>query len=434
MFKRSRRNLARWFTLSMGMILVVIAGVIYYQKVVEQLEAIDSLLYKKAKVMASSIQCEDFQKENRIDLSNVPLLGNNPPPPDTEVVFARWYDASGNLKQFFGLLPQEKLDKLSEFETVKIIDTTSNSGALSSSEVVWLRQITLPIYHQRQIIGYLQMAIPMIASYLLLQEFLLHLILIVIMALIITSVTGWFLGGLAMQPIRESYQQLQRFTANASHELRTPLAAVLSNAQVGLLAPMDNAASKHQRLQKIVEITKSMNALVGNLLLLARRTGNLSSESLQDIDLTYLLTKLLDSQTTIANAKHLILKSDLPSQPVIVRGDPDLLSQVVTNLLSNACKYTPAGGTINLRLQTHFRFCTIEVEDNGVGIAAADLPHIFERFYRVDKERSRSTGSFGLGLAIALAIVEAHNGHLSVRSQVGKGSVFKIELPLKSVN
>jgi signal transduction histidine kinase len=434
MFKRSRRNLARWFTLSMGMILVVIAGLIYYQKAVDQLEAIDSLLYKKAKVMASSIQCEDFQTQKRIDLSNVPLLGNNPPPPDTEVVSARWYDASGNLKQFFGLLPKENLDKLSEFETVKIIDITNNSEAFSSSEVVWLRQITLPIYHQRQIIGYLQMAIPMIATQQLLKEFLLHLILIVIMALIITSVTGWFLGGLAMQPIRESYQQLQRFTANASHELRTPLAAVLSNAQVGLLAPMDNAASKHQRLQKIVEITKSMNALVGNLLLLARRTGNLAPESLQNIDLTYLLKKLVDSQIATANAKDLILKSDLPSQPVIIRGDPDLLCQVVTNLLSNACKYTPAGGTINLRLKTHFRFCTIQVEDNGVGIAAADLPHIFERFYRVDKERSHSTGSFGLGLAIALAIVEAHNGHLTVRSQVGKGSVFQIELPLKSVN
>jgi signal transduction histidine kinase len=430
MFNRSRRNLARWFTLSTGMILVVLAGAIYYQKAVDQLEVIDSLLYKKAKVMASSIQCEDSQKQKRVDLSNVPLLGNNPPPPDSEVVSARWYDTSGQLRQFFGLLSSEKLNKLSEFETIKTTDITDNSKDFSNQKIVWLRQITLPIYHQRQIIGYLQMAIPLTPTQQLLQDFLLHLILIVIMALIITSIAGWFLGGLAMQPIRESYEQLQRFTANASHELRTPLAAVLSNAQVGLLAPMDNATSKHQRLQKIVEITKSMNFLIGNLLLLARRTGRLAPDSLQDIDLTYLLKKIVDSPIATAT-KDLQLKSDLPSRPIIVRGDPDLLNQVVTNLLSNAYKYTPAGGIINLRIKTDFRFCIIQVEDNGIGIAPADLPHIFERFYRVEKQRSHATGSFGLGLAIALAIVEAHNGHLNVQSNVGKGSIFQIELPLK---
>jgi signal transduction histidine kinase len=431
MFNRSRRNLARWFTLSMGMILVVLAGAIYYQKAVEQLEVIDSLLYKKAKVMASSIQCEDDRKQKRVDLSNVPILGNNPLPQDSEIVSASWYNASGQLRQFFGLLPSDKLNQLSEFETIKINDLTGNSEAFSSSKVVWLRQITLPIYYKRQIIGYLQMAIPLTSSQQLLQEFLLHLILIVIMALIITSIAGWFLGGLAMQPIRENYEQLQRFTANASHELRTPLAAVLSNAQVGLLAPMDNASSKHLRLQKIVEITKSMNCLVGNLLLLARRTGRLAPEYLQDIDLTYLLKKIVDSQIATANSKDLRLKSDLPSPPIIVRGDPDLLSQVIANLLGNAYKYTPAGGIIHLRMQTHFRFCIIQVEDNGIGIAPADLPHIFERFYRVEKQRSHATGSFGLGLAIALAIVEAHNGHLSVQSNLGKGSIFQIELPLK---
>jgi signal transduction histidine kinase len=233
-----------------------------------------------------------------------------------------------------------------------------------------------------------------------------------------------------MQPIRSSYDHLQRFCANASHELRAPLAAILSNAQVGLLTPADNGGSKHLRLEKIAEIAKSMNTLISNLLFLARRSGQLSPESLREVDLTDLLGELIDFQATTIAAQNLDIKSDLPEQSIVVQADPDLLRQAVANLLGNACKYTKSGGMVNLCLFTQSCRAVIQVEDNGIGIPAADLPYIFERFYRVDRQRGRETGSFGLGLAIALAIVEAHNGHLSVQSEVGQGSIFQIELPL----
>ncbi|HEY9655952.1 MAG TPA: ATP-binding protein, partial [Crinalium sp.] len=118
-------------------------------------------------------------------------------------------------------------------------------------------------------------------------------------------------------------------------------------------------------------------------------------------------------------------------QAVTLNADPDLLKQAVTNRLSNAFKYTQSGGNVQLRLSTTSRHAIIQVEDNGIGIPAADLPHIFERFYRVDTARSRQTGGFGLGLAIAQQIITAHRGRITATSTVEKGSSFQIELPLK---
>ena len=426
MFNQSRRNLARWFTLSMGSILFVFAGVVYYEKAVDELEVLDRLLYTKAKAMAAGVESESREGQWQVNLENVPFLGSNPPLPTTELVYARWYDPQGKLAQFFGTTPPEQLTRIDEFQTIKTTDT--QMGAMPTG--LLLRQVTLPVEQAGSVIGYLQVALPMTLVQTALREFLLTLSVLVPLALGFIGLTGWVLGGLAMQPIRDSYDQLQRFTSNASHELRTPLAAVLSNAQVGLLVPLEQEQQRNH-LEQIVEAAKSMSTLVSNLLLLARHSGRLAPESLKEVDLTSLLHELANFYTTQAAEKQLSLKSDLPQQPVELEAEPDLLRQAVGNLLSNACKYTPPGGSVQLRLFTQSRWAVIQVSDSGVGIPQADLPHIFERFYRVDTKQSRQAGGFGLGLAIAKQLIEAHGGQISVTSAVEQGSTFQIELPLK---
>lgn len=425
MFSRSRRNLACWFALSMGSILILFAGIVYYREVKDQFQAFDQTLYRKSKVTAARTLYRLYQSHWRADLEDLPLMENKLLPLDGELVYARWYNSQRQLVQFSGSLPPKQLAVKPGFQTVKIDRKTK------ANSQQWLRQVTLPVLQNNLLIGYFQIAAPLTPIRENLDRTRLFLSLGVPVTLGLIGLTGWVLGGLAMQPIRRSYEQLQRFTADASHELRAPLAAVLSNAQVGLLSPVGAGYEQRHRLENIVELTKSMSTLITNLLFLARHEGALAPEVLKSIDLVTSLQPLIDDYVAQAPEKDLEFVTHLPKLPVRLNADPELLQQAVRNLLNNAFKYTLSGGNVRLRLFTHLRRVVIQVEDNGIGIPATDLPYIFERFYRVDTVRSRQTGGFGLGLSIAQQIVQAHGGQLTASSVVGQGSIFQIELPLK---
>ena len=235
------------------------------------------------------------------------------------------------------------------------------------------------------------------------------------------------------EQLQRSNQQLERFTANASHQLRGPLAAILSNAQVGLLTPYSESAKIRQRLEKIVELTKSNNKLVTRLLSLARYESMTTVENLQETDLVTFLQDISDRFSESITNQNLHFTSLLPDRSVFCNAESDLLAQVIENLLDNACKYTPQGGNIQLQLSKNSAVATIKVIDNGRGIPQENLDKIFERFYRVESSiKSRQKG-FGLGLAISKQIIRLHNGDISAQSRVGQGTTFVIELPIKTI-
>ncbi len=427
MFNRSRRNLACWFALSMGSILVIFAGVVYCLEVEAQLRDCEYKLVKKSRAIASKAQYRFQQGQWQFDLENVPVLGSNTLPLCGEIVYARWYNPQGKLVQFVGTPAPKQLTQPPGYQTIK---PQPNQTNINYSKA-WLRQVTLPVVRNSSLVGYLQVATSITSVRENLDQTRLSLSLGVPIALSLIGLTGWFLGGLAMKPIRRSYDQLQRFTADASHELRAPLAAILSNAQVGLLSPSEDNIQPRRRLENIVDITKSMSALISNLLFLARHEGALALTELKSVDLVGLLQPLVSEYQTQAATQNLSFVADISGQPICIKAEPDLLQQAVKNILNNAFKYTPTGGKIYLRLFTQSGRVVIQVEDNGIGIPSADLPHVFGRFYRVDTVRSRETGGFGLGLAIAQQIVEAHKGHITANSTLEQGSTFQIQLPLR---
>lgn len=427
LFRRSRRNLARWFTLSMGSILLVFASIIYVYVVKDRQEAFDLELYGKSRVMAAGIRYRLHQGQWRVKLDDVPLLGSNTlsiSSLETEIAYARWYSPEGKLIRFVKVQPKAPFKISSGFETLqKVLPEYSDR---SNSPEIWLRQVTLPVIQDGVLIGYLQIASPLTPVQDTLTQLGLFLAVGVPLGLSVIALTGWFLGGLAMQPIHDSYQRLDRFTAYASHELRTPLAKVLNHAQLGLMYVVESDTETRFRLQTIIKTTKAISGLVNDLLFLARHEGELDPKLLKQTDLVELLQTLAEEQAIYCEDQELTLKTDFPTQ-IVKRGiEPDLLSQAVLNLLSNAIKYTEPGGFIELRLVCLPRSVSIQVEDNGTGIPEPDLHYIFEQFYRSQTHRGHS--GFGLGLAIAQQIVQAHQGKITVTSTFGQGSCFQIEL------
>jgi signal transduction histidine kinase len=252
-------------------------------------------------------------------------------------------------------------------------------------------------------------------------------------SMLLISGASWWLAGLAMRPVYQSYQQIQQFTADAAHELRTPLAS--SKAMIESTLELDKLPEMEARdtLNKLDRQTDRLIQLVQDLLLLSRMNLQVLSLKHQPCCLNDLMMDLMDEFDAFAIAAGMTLTPDLQvEQSVYVSGDEEQLYRLMANLITNAIQYTPKGGWIILRLMAEETYALLQVEDTGIGIAATEQIHIFDRFYRVHSDRSRHTGGAGLGLAIAQAIAQTHQGELTVQSKPGQGSTFTLHLPLKS--
>jgi heavy metal sensor kinase len=230
--------------------------------------------------------------------------------------------------------------------------------------------------------------------------------------------------------LEAAFRRISRFTADASHELRTPLAVMRTTAEV-TLRTTDSAGEARAALEQILAEVERTTHLTENLLLLAKADSGANALHRHRIDLAAAVGEACAQANVLARVKGLALEAELPDeQRLWVAGDSHALRRVFLILLDNAVKYTPAGGRIAVKLREHGGSAVGEVVDSGIGIAADDLPHVFDRFFRADRARSREHGGAGLGLAIARWIVESHGGVIDVVSDQERGSRFEVRLPL----
>jgi heavy metal sensor kinase len=230
--------------------------------------------------------------------------------------------------------------------------------------------------------------------------------------------------------LERSFAEIRRFTADASHELRTPLTAIRTEAEVALARPL-GLAEHQQLLGSILEECDRLTRLTDQLLGLAREDARAARQAQEPLDLVALVGDVAETMRPLAEAKGLRLHLEAGGGAT-VHGDAARLREVFFNLLDNSIKYTPEGGEVEVRIMRQGPEVTVTILDTGIGIPAEHLPHVFDRFYRVDKARSRAEGGTGLGLSIARSIATAHGGRVELASTPGQGTTCTVWLPAET--
>jgi signal transduction histidine kinase len=230
-----------------------------------------------------------------------------------------------------------------------------------------------------------------------------------------------------LQRLDGAFESQKQFIQDASHELKTPIATAQTNIEV---LEMDQTATVEDYKDLMGVVKRSLDrldSLSQGLLLLSQ--GSQPQNGRAEIDLTSLIDEVVTEARPSAAAVGLSLEVKQPIAGVMVRGDASQLKQVINNLVDNAIKYNRPQGTVRVSARAEGSTAILEVEDTGMGIAATERQHVFDRFYRIDKSRSRAQGGSGLGLAIVRKIVEEHGGTISIESNLGQGSTFRVSLP-----
>ncbi|MDX2216273.1 MAG: two-component system sensor histidine kinase RppB [Oculatellaceae cyanobacterium bins.114] len=447
LFRRTRLQLAGWYAVVMGLILSL-GGLTIYQVIIRaysvsidreleavtetlhngielnlkqpgQLEPIIQKLVPDVCVVGKPCLNKTFSTHNH-NSSNQHHSINTIRQSDYYIQFL---DNSGSIVATAGLRPDVPLTNGSDtWQTV--VDSEGNR----------FHQKSLPLHTlDNQLWGYLQVgrSLKDLDSRLASLKLAFFIGLPVITTLV--AVSSWFLAGIAMRPIYRSYQQMQRFTTDAAHELRTPLAAILATVDSVSRLPSLTELETRDTLKTIERQLNRFFELVKDLFLLARLEQHTLAIQRESVCLNDLIHDLVEEFAAFADANGLTLAAEIQvAKELHILADEDQVYRLISNLVVNSIQYTSTGGAVTLVLNRDEGHAVIQVRDTGMGIAPEEQVHIFDRFYRVNRDRSRQTGGSGLGLAIAKAITEAHEGNLQVQSEVDRGSTFTVRLPLKS--
>jgi heavy metal sensor kinase len=228
--------------------------------------------------------------------------------------------------------------------------------------------------------------------------------------------------------LENSFGELRRFTADASHELRTPLTALRAVGEAALRSEAEDTKGLREALASMLEEARRLSDVVDALLLLARADTGGVSPSLQQVDLAGLLDEVRETLLVLAEEKS--QQIEIAAEPITVRADRELLRLALLNVVHNAIRYSGEGLMVSLRIRRSDANVVVEVVDQGPGIAPEHRQKIFERFYRVDQARSRASGGVGLGLAIARWAIERQGGRIELESELARGSLFRIVMPI----
>lgn len=453
MFQATRRRLALWYTTVTAVLLLLFASGFYLYVRNTLIERIDDTLSHVAEVVQRSLVIEPVEGANsstaestlRVNLEA--SFRSNADAVEDDHIDLEWFSPAGELLWSTFSAPLDlPLHVNNHGETVyghlklNPPPETAESPWLDPS-LFALRQITQQVQVADQLLGYLRVSHPWFEVTKPSRQLIRDLGLGIVLVVGAVAAIGWFLSGLAMTPVRDSYQRLKQFTADASHELRNPIAVIQTNVQVALADP--DPTLQQDQLRVVERLTRRLGKLVDDLLFLARQDSGMSPLQVGTVSLDQLLQEVVEEQQAIAAEKSLQLILDLDGPAAVIQGDADQLTRLFTNVISNAILYTPNQGRVEVKRQrlkvAGSPIIQVQVKDTGIGIPAESLPHLFDRFYRVDPARTSSsiatqrqttTGS-GLGLAIAKVIAENHHGQIQVESGMHRGTTVTITLPIQ---
>lgn len=449
-----KTSLTIWYVLMLFIVLIFFSLLLYFQMEKTLYQEVMSFLQIEVESINNELAGKNIKKQQR-HFNDMYLSFSN------KFNTLAFYNKSGEL-----LLGDLKYDVIQ-----KSIPASSFYKIVFGTESKWAL-ISRPQVNNGEVTGYTLLARSLIHEETTLNNLLIIILFAVPVTLLIASGGGYFLADRALSPIdkisntareiscsnlsqriemksrnndeiarltnilnqllkrlEDAFHRQKQFTADASHELRTPIAVI--RAQVEGVLDKENT-SIDEYLQVMVVIKKQvvhMGNLIGQMLLLSRVDENKNHLEKESFNLNFLIETLMEEMEGLAQLKNIQLIKELGDEPLIINADQSLITQLLLNLIDNAIKYSISGGKVIIKVNGIDKNIRIDVIDEGPGIAEEHQSNIFERFYRIDKSRSRKNGGSGLGLAISRWIVEAHQGKISVKSEEGQGTIFTVYLP-----